>query len=205
MSLLPPNSTPIERALEKSIKLEELPVPIDTIRDPWKCPVQFLELSAWENRVGFWNDNWPEMTKRKVIASNWEVKKYSGTTYGLEVALGALDFGTQVTEWFDYGGEAGYFNLDVELFDRGITADEQNDILAIAGVAKRESQHLDTLTLHLASKGDLPTLSCVTCTGHTIDVFPLIIPDLESQENTPFFALGTHTVHEINIYPKVTA
>lgn len=202
MSLLPPNSTPIERALEKSIKLEELPVPIDTIRDPWKCPFQFLELSAWENRVGFWNDNWPEMTKRKVIASNWEVKKYSGTTHALEVALDALDFGTQVTEWFDYGGEAGYFNLDVELFDRGITAEDQTDIMAIAEVAKRGSQHLDTLTIHQASQDTAPSVGSVVLQSEEIVIEPYSIPEFIQSSATPVIAMAIQTIEEITIMPK---
>lgn len=201
-SLLPPNSTPLERALEGVINVEELLVPIDTIRDPWKCPVSFLALSAWENSVDVWNENWSELTKRKVVAASWEAHKYKGTVHGLNVALGALDFGVNVSQWFNYGGDPGYFKLDVDLFDRGITAEDQSDILAIADVSKRGSQHLDTLTIHQASQDNAPLVGCMVLSSEEILIEPYSAPELIQVTGAPNFAMTVQSVEEITIMPK---
>ena len=66
-SLLPPNSTDLERKLAEAGKdAFDLPS-IRIIKDIDQVPSQFLPFIAWQKSVDYWDDNWLEELKRKVI------------------------------------------------------------------------------------------------------------------------------------------
>ena len=67
-SLLPPNATLLERALERLInQATDIPVTIKTLWDPLLCPAELLPWLAWAYSVDRWMDSWPEQIKRQVI------------------------------------------------------------------------------------------------------------------------------------------
>ena len=66
-SLLPPNSTDLERKLAEAGKdAFDLPS-IRIIKDIDQVPAQFLPFIAWQKSVDYWDENWQEALKRKVI------------------------------------------------------------------------------------------------------------------------------------------
>ena len=90
-TLLPPNSTAQERALEASVeRMATLPVHIDRTWDPTRCPAKLLPWLAWALSVDEWNAEWPEETKRDAIAASPEVHRKKGTAGALKRALRAL-------------------------------------------------------------------------------------------------------------------
>lgn len=93
-SLLPPNSTPLERALEgASQRLDAVPVPIDTLWSAGRCPAPLLPWLAWSLSVDTWEADWPETVKRAVIAASFRVHQRKGTVASVREALAAAGFG----------------------------------------------------------------------------------------------------------------
>lgn len=107
--LLPPNSTPLERAMAGiGAQLDSLPIDLRNYRNPMKCPAVLLSFLAWELSVDEWNSQWGEDTKRRVIAESVAVHRRKGTRgsirRALESILGEIPF--QIVE----GVAAGYYN-----------------------------------------------------------------------------------------------
>jgi len=93
-TLLPPNSTPLERAIEaihaphwEDIDGEELKAAMD----PWRCPAHLLPFLAHQRSVDIWDEDWPEWKKRSVIASAPADHRLKGTEAGLRRALAIVD------------------------------------------------------------------------------------------------------------------
>jgi len=194
-SLLPPNTTPHERALERSVLPQDISVPLDRLKDPWRCDAVFLPFLAWELGVSYWDSNWSETLQRRVVAAAWLVHEQSGSVGAVKTALTALNFKATVYEWFQYNGPRGKFRVDVDLTDRGVTDEEYRAALAVVQNAKNRRSHLDRLTLSIASDAACP-VGCVTAVGQTIEVMPLVIPDLSAQTALQITA-GTQSVHTI--------
>lgn len=113
-SLLPVNSTTLERALEQTGRLDHLSP--EVIRSLWNsdtCPEDLLPWLAWALSVDFWNDSWPIERQRAVIAGSiaWHRKK--GTPWAVEQALSAIGYSDSrliehqelYQEWITAGGE----------------------------------------------------------------------------------------------------
>jgi phage tail P2-like protein len=92
-SLLPPNSTELERALAESMSLAALdPDAIRALWNPATCPETHLPWLAWALSVDIWDDAWPVERKRATIAGSiaWHRKK--GTPWAVEQALAAAGY-----------------------------------------------------------------------------------------------------------------
>lgn len=89
--LLPGNATPLERALAAStLRLEEIPLPIDDVWRPDRCPAHLLPWLAWGLSVDLWDDTWPEAKKRYVCAQSFELHRLKGTIEGIRRHLGLV-------------------------------------------------------------------------------------------------------------------
>lgn len=106
-SLLPPNSTPAERAIEGlSSHVRDLPVPIRDLWNPATCPAAFLPWLAWAFSVDTWRSEWSEATKRAVIAASPRVHRLKGTVAAVRAAVEAFGVPARVIEWFSAEGQA---------------------------------------------------------------------------------------------------
>jgi phage tail P2-like protein len=92
-TILPSNSTPLERAIEQTSGERWGDVDVDVIRrfkDPHTCPPHLLNFLAFERSVDIWDDKWDELKKRAVIASAPADHRLKGTLAGtrryLEIA-----------------------------------------------------------------------------------------------------------------------
>jgi phage tail P2-like protein len=85
LHLLPASATPLERALAGAgARLQELPVPIDLLKQPLQVPAAFLPFFAWEVSTDVWFRAWPEATKRAIAARSIELHRKKGTAYALQ-------------------------------------------------------------------------------------------------------------------------
>jgi phage tail P2-like protein len=148
MSLLPPNSTRLERGFEAMIntRFDAIPIPIRDLRRADTCPEPLLAWLAWDESVDVWDDNWPEETKRAVIAASFKVHLHKGTIGALRRALAALDIGLEIVEWFDSGEAPGTFRIDAfadTIFEAGLGINPALLAMISAHVdsVKRGSQH----------------------------------------------------------------
>ena len=113
-TLLPPSATPFERALEQALaRIEDVPVPVDTLWDPHRCPAALLPWLAWAWSVDEWDPDWPEHVKRRVIAAAPEVHRLKGTRAAVERALKAIGVFAEIVEWWQKSpkGQPGTFSV----------------------------------------------------------------------------------------------
>ncbi len=84
-SLLPPNATPYELAMEgATARVGAVPVPVDTLALPESCPTEALPWLAWAEDVPVWDPAWPEAVKRGAIEASRRLHRRQGTIGGLK-------------------------------------------------------------------------------------------------------------------------
>jgi phage tail P2-like protein len=103
MSILPPNSTSLERAFEAALQeMCDLQVPVRDLWNPETCPDTHLPWLAWALSVDVWESGWPEEIKREVIAASIGVHRRKGTVGAVRRAIAAAGLGGAVLVE-DYG------------------------------------------------------------------------------------------------------
>ncbi|WP_298606937.1 phage tail protein I [uncultured Thiothrix sp.] len=88
--------TPVERQLEKvsGESVEALNVQIiRQIHSAERCPAPLLPWLAWERSVDYWDDAWPESTKRAVTEASIAVHRKKGTIQSVQQALAVAGLG----------------------------------------------------------------------------------------------------------------
>lgn len=94
-SLLPPNATPLERALElSSLRMTAMPLPL---RELWRyqdCPAHLLPWLAWALGVDDWSPAWSDGAKRIAIRDALMVQQRKGTLWALKQAVLAAGLGS---------------------------------------------------------------------------------------------------------------
>jgi phage tail P2-like protein len=178
-TLLPHNSTVLERAIETTVRETlETPTSIDTLWSAKDCPRELLPFLAWALSVDHWDSAWPESRKRAVIASSVFVHRHKGTAGAVKAALGALDLGVTISEWFEHGGERYSFRADVRAHGRAMTAKDISDIHKAIANSKNARSYLERLRVYLASNQSA-FLGMTTQTGRLTRVAPYVaqLPD----------------------------
>lgn len=92
-NLLPPNSTPLERALALACEYTADPGVIRTLWDPYTCPTDLLPWLAWSLSIKEWDDTWAEDRKRDRIADAFAIAKTEGTVASIRRVFASIGFG----------------------------------------------------------------------------------------------------------------
>ncbi|PMN73153.1 phage tail protein I [Enterovibrio norvegicus] len=113
-SLLPASVSELERDLEIALaRIEDIDIPIATLWDPWRCPLDVLPFLAWALSVDMWRTEWPEVVKRRVVASSLSVHRRKGTRAAVDQALKDLGVTVDLVEWFEATPAAPRGTFDV--------------------------------------------------------------------------------------------
>lgn len=112
-SVLPPNTSAIERALETVLaeRTLGLEIPVGRLWDVDKCPADFLPWLAWTFSVEVWEHEWPEEIKREVVREAVAIHRLKGTRQSVERVLKAIGYEIELEEWFEYGGPPHTFRV----------------------------------------------------------------------------------------------
>lgn len=148
-SLLPPNATQLERNLTEVGKdAFELPS-IRVIKDNDQVPAQFLPFIAYQKSVDYWDDDWQDALKRKVIQSSKEQHKIKGTAAAIKRALEPFGYEVKLIEWFKASPELtpGTFNLELDLIGKPLSQEVFNEVNRLVSDAKSAARHLGSLTI----------------------------------------------------------
>lgn len=100
-SLLPPNATKLERALEHGARPEPLATPADVIDDPLACPAELLPWLAYGLSVDTWDADWSEAAKRDAVASSIDMHRRKGTRWSVEAVIERFDQLARLVEWHE--------------------------------------------------------------------------------------------------------
>lgn len=148
-SLLPPNSTDLERKLaEVGKNAFDLPS-IRIIKDIDHVPSQFLPFIAWQKSVDYWDENWQEALKRKVIKESRDLHRLKGTPAAIKKALEPFGYEATLIEWFKASPELtpGTFNLELDLIGKPLSQEVFNEVNRLVADAKSAARHLGNLTI----------------------------------------------------------
>ena len=86
VSLLPPNATEFERALEAALA-QDVDIPIRKLWSSADCPAALLPYLAWALGVEEWDPDWPLAVRRAAVANAIAVHREKGTLAGLKRVL----------------------------------------------------------------------------------------------------------------------
>ena len=100
MTLLPPNATTQERALEAAVS-RPVETPLRALWNPQTCPEEILPWLAWAFSVDDWSPDWPLEIRRSVISVAINTHRTKGTRHSVVEAVNALGAGIAVREWFE--------------------------------------------------------------------------------------------------------
>lgn len=115
--LLPPNASPIEKALSlaPADSLDQVPVAVDQIWNPATCPTPLLPWLAWGLSIDIWDSEWSEMAKRAAIADAIQFQRRKGTPASLRTVLDRFDPLIGIVEWFEDRGTLDPYHFRLEL------------------------------------------------------------------------------------------
>lgn len=136
-TLLPPNASETERALEivMAERLVGIENPIYALWNVNTCPENLLPWLAWAFSVEVWDHSWDVSVKRAVIRNSLAIHRIKGTKRSIELALEALGMRVDLHEWFqldDSGAQISErphtFYIDIlanDVWDAGFRVDAQ--------------------------------------------------------------------------------
>lgn len=101
----------------------------------YSLPEELLDILAKDFKVDWYLPNGTVKSKREQIASCFVVHHHLGTKYALKFALSDLCPGTEIQDWFEYGGDPYYFKIICDLTSQ-TTPIAQSDIERVTKAVK---------------------------------------------------------------------
>lgn len=203
-SLLPINSTQLERAMEATF-FERTIAPLRDLYNGDTCPVHLLPHLAWAWSVDRWDYRWTEATKRAAIKASYYIHAHKGTIGALRRVVEPLGYLIEIIEWFNMVPEGipGTFALKVGVLDTGITEEMYQELERLIDDAKPVSRHLTGLAISLETTGPI-NIFASAYDGDEIDVYPPVLRDVES---SGFIGGGgrEHSIDELEVHPPSPA
>ncbi len=198
-SLLPLNSTQLERAMEAAF-FEKTIVPLRDLYNADTCPVHLLPHLAWAWSVDRWDYRWTEATKRAAIKASYYIHKHKGTIGALRRVVEPLGYLIEIVEWFNTvpEGVPGTFALKVGVLDTGITEEMYQELERLIDDAKPVTRQLTGLAISLETQGNL-NVGVTLYDGDELDIFP---PEMQDIEITGSFGVvgREHSIDIMDIY-----
>lgn len=102
-----------------------------------------LDILAVQFRVDWYDTSYPIETKRRIIKTALEVRRYCGTEWAVRKALASIYPNVKISEWYDYGGRPGYWRMNVDITDDGVIYYTPEEIEKRLGYARRCTAHLE--------------------------------------------------------------
>lgn len=195
--LLPPNATPLEKAVMLAVLKQYAKLPLNIKRSLWNpntCPVELLPWLAGTVGLQEWNNNWTEHIKRAQIRDAIVVAKKRGTLGAIKRSLNNYGVTVAIKPWFEYEPKKEPYTFDVTVVIDEQTASGVNNVELLESVQRdieRNKSLRDhyTLTQGVQLRGGLRllgvmrNLSTTRLKLHT-DVAPY-------QMNTHLWMIGT--------------
>ena len=199
-SLLPSNSTQLERALEASF-YDNTIVPLRTLYNADTCPVHLLPHLAWAWSVDRWDYRWSEATKRAAIKASYYIHAHKGTIGALRRVVEPLGYLIEIIEWFKTvpEGVPGTFALKVGVLDTGITEEMYKELERLIDDAKPVTRHLTGLDITLETRLDA-LIGVAVYDGDEIDVYPWNNPDVDVTIQG-YQGVSDYILDELDVYP----
>lgn len=122
-------------------------ISIDTLDE------RLLDVLAVELRTPQYSETFPVETKRSMIKGSLAYYAMAGTNAALEMVCKDIFGSAEVIDWYDYGGETGYFKIQTD--NPNITDENVHEFVAVAENVKRLSAWLDKIEIMITAKQEV--------------------------------------------------
>lgn len=110
-----------------------------------RLPEDLLDILAYDFKVDWWDGNYSLEEKRNTLKGNWAVHRCLGTVGAVKTAIEAIYPATQVTEWWEYGGEPYHFKLTIDITYSPVDPEKHRRVMERVGFYKNLRSHLDAV------------------------------------------------------------
>ena len=133
-----------------------------------------------------------EREKRELIKQAIELHKYKGTIWAVRRVLEILSLPGTISEWFEYGGRAYFFKVDIALVDKGLDENLFNDLVELIHEYKNTRSKLEALIVWIINQSAIPVIGCALYGGELTTVLPFQI----------YYGTGQWSLEITSIYPE---
>lgn len=201
-SLLPANSSPLEKALDLGFGhlLNRVTPPFPQLMDPDLTPAAFLPYLAADRAVNEWSTTAPEGEKRLTVKLAWPTARQAGTRQALENAAKGLQLSPEVRAWYEQKPPGVPYSfavrawtelpysetIDARLDRRLADAKSERDILSISVGLSASGRH---------------SIGAATLCGELTTIYPRVLAGVEASGRA-FMAAALYTVETTTLYPQ---
>ncbi|AZE87895.1 phage tail protein I [Pseudomonas orientalis] len=156
-SLLPANSSPLEKALDLGFGklLDRVAPPFPALMDPLLTPTEFLPYLAADRGVSEWDAEASESEKRLTVALSWQIQRQAGTPKALSHAVESLGFTPNISAWYQQRPTGTPYTFDVQaIIGRSWSSGDHNRLIRRVNAAKSERDQA-TITIVHETEGQL--------------------------------------------------
>lgn len=166
-SLLPPNATPQEVAVAKTMaRVSDVPAPFDSALDPMRASETMLPWLAWSFSVDTWGPEWPVYVRRRTVQQSIKIHRRKGTIGALLDAVDAVGVPVDIEEWHQQSPQGAPYTFRVlvnSIATPFLKADLQRLLQAIEDTKNLRS-HMMELVPTLLTFGS-PSVAAATTQG----------------------------------------
>lgn len=202
MSLLPANSSPLERALDLGfgMLLERIAPPFPELMNPAATPLAFLPYLAADRGVSEWNAEAAELEKRLTVGLAWPTARQAGTRLALENAARGLRLMPEVRAWYEQTPPGTPYSFSVRAFTEQPYSEEIDARLDRRLADAKSERDTVSVSVGLSAFGR-HVIGATTVCGELATVYPIVIQGLEASGEA-FMVAGLYTVESSTIYPQ---
>ena len=199
-SLLPPNTTKLERVLEEiAARLSDVPIPFTRYLDPSTCPAVLLPWLAWELSVDSWDENWTEPQKRAAIQVSPYVHMKKGTPSAIRNAIESLGYTVRIFTREHERLAPHAFRIEIGV-SKGINERLTDEINQLINSNKNTRSYLFKLSLTGETRGNI-NFGYIALSGDAVYVYPYQIEDMNCNGNF-WIGICEQSVDCIEIYSQ---
>lgn len=155
-------------------------------------PENLLDILAYDFKVDWWDPEYSLDEKRWTLKTSWKVHKTLGTKAALEAAMSAVYPGTEVEEWFEYGGEPHHFRVFIRGEETAIGPGRLDEFKKAIVRVKRLSSWLDSIITSTAMEPAVVYMAADFHETYSKTVLPDLEPDFPGSSFglAPFMGQG---------------
>ena len=201
-SLLPANSSPLEKALDLGFGqlLERVTPPFPQLMDPERTPAAFLPYLAADRAVNEWSTTAPEAEKRLTVKLAWPTARQAGTRQALENAAKGLQLSPEGRAWYEQNPTGVPYSFAVRAWTE-LPYSETIDARLDRRLADAKSERdILSISVGLSASGS-HSIGAATLCGELTTIYPNVLAGVEASGRA-FMAAALYTVETTTLYPQ---
>ncbi|WP_454834056.1 phage tail protein I [Pseudomonas lini] len=201
-SLLPANSSPLEKALDLGFGtlLDRIAPPFPELMNPAETPLAFLPYLGADRGVSEWSSEAVEAEKRLTVELAWPTARQAGTRKALESAAKGLQLMPEVRAWYEQTPPGQPYSFSVRAFSEQPYSEAIDARLDRRLADAKSERDILSVSVGLSAFGT-HFIGVATVCGELTTVYPIVIEGIEASGQA-FMAAGLYTVETSTIYPQ---